>query len=396
MKFLKKNNTEKILLIVLMIINVTFLLHAFQFTEVIGYGKLPQPFSVYKNDTFMDYYNVNYHALQDNFYYGEFKSVYSPVFRFFSKLFTNDSCIHVNSALDLKYCDKSIVFFYIIFYLINILLLNKIMQNYENKILFLLLVSMSFPLIFTLERGNYILMAAILLNFIVLTSEYKYINYSILFLPFIKFYFLFIFIIYLINGLNHFIYKSITFSVLMLILFNVYNDNILNMLNNLAGFNEKRVNIFDLLNATSLKLLIKYIDLQLISFFYIIIKIYLMIRLYIYISININNNKISLDEYKFVLFILIVFLIINLSGIGYYSLILLYPFALYFISINKLNNKEKYIVLLTTIPYPIEIVKFKQVENALTYINVQSVIIPLLLIALFISLTSSKRFDNEN
>ena len=120
-------------LLLAILINISFLFYTINNVTVIDnsldfykYGQLVQPFSVHYLDRYMDFYNVNYHALNKDFYSGDFRSVYSEIFRLFAMILTPNHCINLESSLLLKQCDSfNFCLFYFILITINIYCLYK-------------------------------------------------------------------------------------------------------------------------------------------------------------------------------------------------------------------------------------------------------------------------------
>jgi hypothetical protein len=375
--------------------NLLFIFYIFLEYSPFVNEKFPQPFSFYFNDTFMDFYNVNFHALNYDFYNGNFKSIYTPIFRFISEILTPLSCKKLDSSVELKQCDYFLPYIYLIFFVLNTITLSCIFGQYNSKFIFILLFNISFPLLFALERGNYIIFCALYINIILLINSKKIIYYLLLLLPLLKIYFIINFFIYLVESTNKFFKMFFLFLLISIIIWYLSEDNFIFFVNNIFSFS-KRINHFDILNATSLSPILKYIDLSILNIFYAGFKIYLLLRMYVFMCFAVRVNNISVNEIKFILFVLILFCIIILSSIGFYSVILIYPFAAFLIARNLIDNYEKFLILLTTIPLPFEIFQYEFVENNLIYLNVQSLLMPILLILLYLSITKIERFKNEN
>jgi hypothetical protein len=135
-----------------------------------SYGELPAPFMFNAFDSFMDFFNTNYWAFQEG-RYDEWKSIY-PIFVFsLSKLFTSPSCAASAPPLALRACDISAIGFLLACYLAGAaccayLLMSRLKQTgarWSEGLGWFLVVALSFPGLFAMERGNYIVIAFLFL-----------------------------------------------------------------------------------------------------------------------------------------------------------------------------------------------------------------------------------------
>lgn len=91
--------------------------------------------------------------------------------------------------------------------------------------------------------------------------------------------------------------------------------------------------------------------------------------------------------------LLLLLTLIIVESTGYYAIILLYPFFSYFMSKSYFDNFEKFLIILISIPYPIDLWKYEYIEDhkIQTSIQLQSILVPILLIILFLKLTAKMR-----
>ena len=131
------------------------------------YGGLPAPFFHDASDTFMDFFSANYWAFVDG-RYDEWQSIY-PIFVFaLSKLFTSASCSgELISPAALRTCDIGSVFYLVAAYLIGAaccarLLVARVTEpsaRWRKGAAYFIIIALSVPGLFALERGNYVLIA---------------------------------------------------------------------------------------------------------------------------------------------------------------------------------------------------------------------------------------------
>jgi hypothetical protein len=158
-----KSLTLKNVLYILLAINVSaFLYYIFY---VLHFGYLPSPFIFDKSNTLMDLFNPMAHAIHDDAY-TVYQSVYPPLNFIFLKIFHslfNGS--ETNNATLLRDTSRGMVFGWVFLYLLIPYLVirtdNWRIFKRDEKLLIYLVVVLSFPMLFTLERGNLILLSLI-------------------------------------------------------------------------------------------------------------------------------------------------------------------------------------------------------------------------------------------
>lgn len=135
-----------------------------------SHGELPAPFMFNAFDSFMDFFNTNYWAFQEG-RYDEWKSIY-PIFVFaLSKLFTSPSCAASTPPVALRACDIGAIGFLLASYLAGAaccahLLMSRLKQRGARRrevVGWFLVVALSVPGLWAMERGNYIVIAFLFL-----------------------------------------------------------------------------------------------------------------------------------------------------------------------------------------------------------------------------------------
>ena len=189
---------------------------------------LPAPFVWDKNDTFMDFYNPLFWALNDQFY-TTFKSVYPPVNYFFLKLFTlNLDSSSFASPFQLREVKVSLIYCLLTINTAILFLILKIGDWREVAIrkrkLIWIAIFFSTPVLFAMERGNLIFVSLLVLAIYIAVENIwvKAITFALL--VNIKPYFIFLLIEYL--NIYRFdlkiISKIIMTSVLMFLLTSIW------------------------------------------------------------------------------------------------------------------------------------------------------------------------------
>lgn len=133
-------------------------------------GRLPPPFFYVSSDTFMDYYNTNFWAGQDA-RFEEWRSIYPIIVFAFAKLFRSSACDGVGGNVELRSCDSLSVFYLFLIYVLAVLVCTfKLlrMKGVESNspwrwLGVALILLLSLPGLYALERGNYIVLALLFL-----------------------------------------------------------------------------------------------------------------------------------------------------------------------------------------------------------------------------------------
>lgn len=369
--------------------SINYYLNELQLNKI---GGLPQPFSILGYDAFMDYYNVNFHALTTNFYGEPFQSVYTFIFRFFSKLLTRIECIGLLSSIELKACDGNYILFFLLVYVLNIYLLMKLLDKYKNKYLWVILFMTSFPMCYTFERGNYIILTMAFISMILFSNNKKYFELGVIILPLTKLYFIANYVIFMTNSIKKPVINILIFILIMLIGGLIYDENQFIIFINMFKFYGKEPNIFEILTATSIFPIVKYTSIFSLKCAVLIFFLFLLARFYIF-TCHLVERNLSLLDYKYLILLILLLILIIIESIGFYAIILLYPFFAYLIGKNLISMDEKLLIILISIPYPINLFEYQYFQNEYqTNIQLHSILIPILLILLFLKLTKKVRF----
>lgn len=122
-------------------------------------GYLPQPFVFDTNDTYMDWFNVAYWAHRPGIY-DVWRSIYPPLSFVFLDLTTLPGC-YVGSPFHARDCDWLAHATLLGFYALDIALVWIALRRTDgiSALPRTLAVALGLPLLFTLERGNLILVA---------------------------------------------------------------------------------------------------------------------------------------------------------------------------------------------------------------------------------------------
>lgn len=159
----KNRNVLRTFCILLISSQLAFLLYTL--LHLYRYGYLPPPFFYDVSDTFMDFFNVNFWSYADA-PYEDWHAIY-PIFTFFlGQLITPQQCQNVSGPHDLRECGGSSIWIIIVGAVIGALLCGQLAErHFQTKHRFIvftiatLISIMSLPLLFAIERGNYIVLA---------------------------------------------------------------------------------------------------------------------------------------------------------------------------------------------------------------------------------------------
>lgn len=136
---------------------VLSLAHTIWWFAVTGY--LPQPFVFDTNDTYMDWFNVAYWAQRPGIY-DVWRSIYPPLSFMFLNLTTLPGC-YVGSPFQARDCDWLAHGVILGFYLLDVVLVWIAFRRTDPRTALprTIAVALGLPLLFTLERGNLVLVA---------------------------------------------------------------------------------------------------------------------------------------------------------------------------------------------------------------------------------------------
>lgn len=384
-------------------------------------GHLTDPFIFDYADSFMDFFNVNLHASSRDLY-TTYSSFYSPPNIFLAKLLTPHECVGMLDKYEFRKC--GIGYFYgfeVFFFLLNGGLLWRILKGAVNRVWWLILFLLSFPMMFAIERGNYIVIALSLACLLVLAKSPIKKLFLLAFLPLVKYYLI-------IGGVGLFLNKKyikilyfiaifLTFNIIFSYINDIPHANLI--FSNLTKFSKGNGGIYNIWNATNISsigeafstyyfydsILVKIAHMLLIGVSMLCIWAY-----YVYVS---ENYQYGIDINKNLFLLLMLFLIISPTA-GYYSIILLYPFIADYLSRKSLSIYEKILIIALLLPYPIKLFKLSEIildpslwignsqlrssaeELFPIYFQVQSIIIPVTLLMIFFCFIRTIEFKEES
>lgn len=145
---------------------LVFLIILINYFEASGYA-IP-PFFFAPLDTFMDFYNTNYWSLNDG-RYDIWQSIYPISVFALAQLLVPDYCASILSPSELRDCSPYSIGWLFLFYCVAIYICAKLIVKQAEvkhiwvKIIIFLALMMQFPGLYALERGNYIVIAFMLL-----------------------------------------------------------------------------------------------------------------------------------------------------------------------------------------------------------------------------------------
>lgn len=344
---MSKLSTEAKYLWVLAAAQALFLLYSLWYFLTVG--RLPSPFFYNAADSYMDFYNTNYWAY-NSARFEEWKSIY-PLFVFvFSQLITSIECISAADPFALRSCDSSSIYYLVGMAVLasavsaHAVMYSKAYKQRFNPPSFAMLVFVflsSFPLLNSLERGNYLILALLFLAlslvtpiwwisalFLAAAINIKQYLLVLLLAPFLKRQW---------SYLSLAILACIGINILSLILISEPKYELL--FQNMFGFSESLNGAYfeKIWNPTSLVAWDKLIRLswhveqsissnQLNIFKSLIFLLLIVVRLVslaVFIFILLQSERLS---QKYISAALLVFLMVNTDALGGYSLILLFPF----------------------------------------------------------------------
>jgi len=366
----------------LLCVECVFVIYAVLFFKINAY--LPPPFFYVIDDTYMDFFHTNFWAYNEDRYI-EWKSIY-PVFIFLiSKLITLEECAY-STSFYLRACSISSIYYLFLSYFIGVLyctaIIAKEVLRKEETVPYLKIFCAIFMVIlfnihgfYALERGNYVVVAFMLLSMAIYYNK-KIIITAILMTLVINIKQYLILLIY-----GYFLKKqtlkllvvffSISLPSLIALLF-IREDYYGFILRNMTDFSSsgnmsKLQMIFNTVSIDSFRKFLTnpvvnsayYENNKLIFNLTIAISIIAkMVSLGVILLLFIKNNILKED---FILFSILVALFVFTDSPGAYSTILLLPFVG---SLIKLNNN--YILIsLFLVFIPLE---FPFIYNPGTYI----------------------------
>jgi hypothetical protein len=361
---------------------------------------LPAPFFQNPQDSFMDFYNINFAASKETFY-TTFASFYSPLNALIAQAFVNSNCIHESSAFAYRACDPYSVFVFLsLAWLFVAALVWAGLRTSTDRFLWWFVLSFSFPMAFALERANYIFLAMPILFFWLAQPAKNNLMYELL-LTNVKYYFL----IYQ----GYYFFRNQFFRIFAFVLILIVATLILGLLTGLPGVGNIPKNIFgfasgpmglDVLFNTSMNFiggiqqffLLDSMSKNLSRIMIFVMKISILIRLWIYW----RETQPSANHHFFN-FVLLIALLLLSSAPGFYSVILLIPYFIYLSQRGMLDRTTQILFILLCLPYPYVLYSTDAILKFFLWdgsslgmpleLFMQTLIQPLLLLLLFFKLT---------
>lgn len=324
--------------------------HVYTYFFFINEKYLPPPYFYFSNDSFMDFFNTGWHAINEGTF-DKWFSIYTPLNLYISSVLISDNCLLETSPVFLRECDfdkfLNIVLF-ILFLLAFIFFLIQL--KYKKFSFFSIIFPLSIPLFYAIERGNYLLLCLVFLslNLIFENRSLKALFYSLAIN--IKIY-LFPILFFSISGIRNKLMIVFLFLSLFTLGIFLYNDpkwylfflNLINFSGNVDLVQISWMPSSLIVHKLFLGNIFYYIITLII---YVIIKFSVLLKLFLIFS---NLKKIEINEN---LFITILFLAVSiLLNLGYYSFILIFPFLIY-LDINKsITNFSFLVICLISAPF---------------------------------------------
>ena len=374
----------------------------------------PPPFFYNRFDSLMDLYNPLWWSNNGGFY-EQWKSFYSPFNLYLAQLLVSEDCKGVISSIDLRECSIfSAIFFSSICFLINSSLLFAIVRKRKDLYLWVPLLMLSFPMLYAIERGNFIQMALMFASIYVLSSRKFFQAIALLFMANIKYYLIILYGAYFLrHKFIHALNLVFIFIVFNFIFFKILGEgSFTQIVNNLLLFNKTGSILDEIVTTTSIKPVFQYYNfelfnnknLELVNLISNLVFLGVILRFWIFLSLSVN---LKFDE-KFISYLLLLLLFILTQKPAYYSLILLYPFILYNLVQGYMSYFNKILTLILLLPFNIPVssftfyghvnsaVSFDNKSYEIYYIYLQSLIVPLILVSIFYESTKKIILRNQN
>ncbi len=379
----------------------------YAFWSIKYYGKLPQPFHNLPNDVFMDFFNTNWWSSHPG-KYEIWKSPYPPLTFLVAFFFVPTDCLSSENSIILRDCSISSIFTFTTFFVISSFLTVKLIFNklritciYKKIILFLVVIT-SLPFLYTLERGNYIILAYLFFCLYLLFQKklisFVFFGIAVNFKP----YLIILSLPLLFKQEFKGFFKCLFFSGL--IFFSTFlflgDGDIYSFFSSLLNFSSESYAPMQALNyQTTFKIFTtKMTEMSIFPIFSNLANFWLTVGpILFFCYIFINKARFDINE----LYLALILIIISLSySFGGYSFIFLFPFMAYFFWRNLIYFLS-FLFLLTPIDFPILHLKTLLIENSyfLSGISVQNNLVltiggitrPLIVFLLMLSLILNKK-----
>ena len=385
----------ELILLISIFYEVFFIFNTITFFE--NNKSFPVPFFYNKYDSFMDFFNVNWWSFNKNIY-TEWHGFYTPLNVYFSQLLVPNKCSGLLSSIALRICslNESLVFF-ISISLINFALVLRIVKNNLEGYLWAIFIMLSMPMLFSLERGNYIIATFTIACIYILLDNSKFKTFFLAILINFKLYTS----ILLLNYYFKFSLKKTIILLFIIISINIIfgfiidNNQWYRIIGNILYFSQKSSSdgFNQLFVATNFSPWKFSFDNILFIITAKLLNLFIVIRLVIYYKLNIAY----IFDCMYMNLILLITLFLFTSAPGYYSLIIIIPFYLTCLASGKISSITKILFILLLLPYPFNVqntiyhgfnsILFDQYAAYEIGIPIHSYIIPVLLFLIFINLT---------
>ncbi len=336
-------------------------------------GRLPPPFIYDSVDTFMDYFNTNYWARQEG-RFEEWRSIYPIIVFAFAQLFRSSTCDSVAGSVELRNCDSQSIYYVFIIYGLAVLICAFKLLGVKSRrppllwawLGLSLVLLLSLPGLYALERGNYIVLALFFLaSAVVLPPDWR----SALFLALainIKQYLLVLLLVHFLKGRHAYIALTLAFVLLINILglVLVQEAHYAMLIENMLGFSGGELNnhFEKIWNSTSLTawdraIRLSHHPLNYLSFTQLdLLKQLATLTLFLlrFISLSVvglliwRRNELSSD---FIALALMFCLMANTDSLGGYATILCFPFLA---AVNDSRQAKIYAFLIFLLYFPLE------------------------------------------
>jgi hypothetical protein len=363
----------------------------------------------------MDYYNVNWRSYTHSLY-TKWNALYSPVNIYLARLLTPVRCLESKTAFELRMCDDiGGAYFMLTCIFINATLIFKILGKTPYRGLWTTLMTTSFPMLYALERGNYIFLGMATMSLYVLSKGTFAKILAMIFAIAAKF--------YLILLMAPFYFRYGTKKILIaisgvFIIFSVFgyfinNQEWLYIPYNVFHFGYAHSPFW--LESSASPTAIKAYNMvaknllsdkeilltDLLAWFTTLITFLLVVKIWQSIRLGYDYYK---QEEKFLVLITLAALMITSTSPSYYSLILLFPFFAYGLEKRILSNSAKFFFILLLLPYPMKLTDIFSTHMNAFYQNSDKIFITISLtlqslmppILLFLFLTATINSINQN
>jgi hypothetical protein len=335
----------------------------FVMVSIISYlknGFLPLPFWDDAKDTFMDFFHVNYWALHSE-RYSEWGSIYPPLSFVIGKLVTPANCHDVLNGFELRDCSLPSILMLIVIYVFGVFVFVRAVLKYfcinseQKEPLLIFCIStaiiLSFPSLFAIERGNYILICFVFLSLALVNKNPwvsgSFISFAILLKPYLA--------PLLAAPLLKKRYKYVAGIAIFSVIANLFTAYLLGDPNAFLFIKNilvtKGIGISSLYEAVTsttsvaswLKLIknpgiIRHIGdtstVYLSLAFYVIATLYIAVIGYILYFTKKNRDAMSEVELSLIFILLVM---VTFDGVGSYGLLLILPYLIYYL-LKKSGN----------------------------------------------------------